>query len=1684
MKRILLCLFVCCALIGEAQVYNNEWIDYSKTYYKFKVGKTGLYRIAPAALATAGLGSASAQDFQLWRNGVQIPIYTSVATGVLSPTDYIEFWGEMNDGKPDKDLYRNADYQLNDKWSLESDTAVYFLTINTSGNNLRLTAAANNVAGNILPPEPYFMYTAGAYFREKINGGYAVHVDVQYLYSSSYDKGEGWSSNDFTGTHNSTLNNLETFDTGPTASFNIAVSGNAVSTRAYIVKINNDSITGGLVDFFNYARSSGTFPASLLSSNAANVQVINTGDRMVIHKYEITYPRKFSFGNSSNFEFKLPASAGNYLEISNFNFGTSAPVLYDLTNGQRYVADISAAPLIKIVLPSSASERNLVLVNEESANINSVTSFTQRNFTNYSIASNQGNYLIISNTALFAGPSGTNPVEDYRSYRSSAQGGGFNAKTYLSDELIDQFGFGIKQNPLGIRNFILYARRTFGITPAFVFIIGKGMDYTNQRYYESDPNSDKLNMVPTMGVPASDNLLTAEPGSSISQIPIGRLSVIYPKEITDYLNKIKENEQAQAALSPNFEDRGWMKNVIHLNGGGDPVLNAIVSSSFEDYKKIISDTLYGANVLTFTKESVSAVEQLNSNFKTSFEHGASLITYFGHSSSGTLSYNLDEPENYNNKGKYPSFLALGCSAGNFFGFTTARFTKHESISEKYVLAPERGMINFVASTHFGIVHYLKIWNDRMYKNIAATAYGKSIGEAIRLTAIDVLNFTSEEDFYSRSIIEELSLHGDPAVKINTHAKADYVITEPLVKLTPGFISVAEHSFKINAQFFNIGKAESKNIVIEIKRQFPDQTAKVIYRDTISGIRYSYSIDVDVPIDPTTDIGNNKIVVTVDADNNVDEFYETNNSITKEFLIYEDEARPIYPYNFGIVNQPATKLFFSTANPFSISKEYKIEMDTTELFNSPYKISKNISTKGGVDSVDMGATLVNNTVYYWRVAIVPASGDYKWNIASFVYLQNHDPGFNQSHAFQHFKSATQGIYLDSASRIWKHPPLKFSTEILAAIGTFPHSNESQQSVAVNGNAYIRSTCWFSSLVFNVFDAATNQPWVNQTVVNANWPANVGVGLYGSAANNCQPNRQNNFEFRYFDTTDRRKMMDFMRDVVPDGAYVLVRNMTLEDYWGRPQAYASDWAKDTAVYGSGQSLYQYLKNAGFADIDSFNRVRQWAFIYKKNDLSFAPHWVMTQGATDFNSLSANLTGLETDGHITSPVFGPVKKWKQLIWNGASLESPSGDNPRIDVVGIKKDNSQSILFSNVGLDQKTLDISAIDAKQYPSVQLRMHNTDSAKYTPYQLDYWRLTSDPAPEGAIAPNMFIKMSDTLEAGQPIDFKIAFKNVTPWNFDSLKVTMIVTDRNNVQHTLQVPKHRPLAGNDTIHIRQYVDTKAFSGLNNLYIEVNPDDDQPEQYHFNNFAYTKFFVTEDSLNPLLDVTFDNVHILNNDIVSSKPGILIKLKDESKWMLLTDTALVDVSVRYPNGTIKSFSFNNDTLKFTSPQSGNDNTATIDFKPYFTEDGNYELIISGKDGSGNVAGNLEYKVGFQVLNKPMISNLLNYPNPFTTSTAFVFTITGSEVPQNIKIQILTITGRVVREIIKDELGPLHIGRNITEFKWNGTDQYGQKLGNGVYLYRVVTNLNGKHLDKYTSEKDDTDKYFNKGYGKMYLMR
>lgn len=1695
MKRLLLPMLLFAGLFAQGQSYNNEWIDYGKTYYKFKVGADGLYRINQSVLVTSGLGSVPAEHFQLWRNGQQVPLYTSVQTGVFGVSDYIEFWGEMNDGKPDLPLYRIPDHQLNDKWSLETDTAFYFLTVNPSGTNLRLVPASNSLPTS-LTPEPFFIHTVGKYYKDKYHFGYAAVVG-EYVYSSNYENGEGFTSPNLAAnaTRTETFSNLfPSSNAGaPSPFLRINATGDALNPRQFEVRVNGNLVATQTMDYFDYVKAN--IPISITDINtgtaALAVKNISPGasDRMVIAKSELIYARDFNFGGANNFSFELPANAaGNYLEITGFNYGTLPPILYDLTNGKRYVADIINAPTIRIVLEQSASSRRLLLVTQDAAFPKQVTSLQQRNFINYALPANQGNYLIITHTALLNGSGGSTPVEDYRAYRNSAAGGSHNAKIYMIDQLVDQFGFGIKQHPLSVRNFIRWARNTFTSPVKNVFLVGKGLNYIHNRFYESNPDLPKLSFVPSFGFPASDNLLAADPGLNvIPKVPIGRLSVITADEITVYLNKVKEFEQHQAFLSPLIADKAWMKNVVHVIGANDGALGDALLASMNRFRDIIKDTFYGGNVNTFSKLTTAPVEQANvQKMYQLFEEGVGILTYFGHSSASTLEFNLDNPDGYNNQGKYPLFILLGCNAGNFYNFNLARLSSKETISEKFVLAPNRGSIASLASTHLGIVHYLDIYNSKVMTSASTTKYAKPMGEILIDAISKTFDLTTQNDYYARFHCEQSTLHGDPAITLSpSFQEPDYVIEDQLVKVNPSFISVAETSFKIDAKFMNIGKAIEKNIVVEVKRTYPDLSSEVIQRDTISGIRYIDSLSYTIPIVATRDKGLNKITIKVEADDQVDEIYESNNTVTKDVFIFEDELRPVYPYNYTIVNRQNIKLQASTANPFVAQKQYKMEIDTTKLFNSSLKREQTVFSSGGLVEFTPGITFVDSTVYYWRVGPVVTSGTPNWNYSSFIYLQNHtEEGFNQSHYYQHKESLNNEIAL-TANNVWAFDSIY--QNIFARNTIFPEGGTQQAefTVAVNGNQYIGGGCNFNAIIFNVFNPNSLAAWPNS------FTGPGGSGLYESLPQPCGPRREYNFEYSYLDTSGRRKMMSFLNNIVPDGYYVVARG-NISSSSPVPPKYPDVWMGDTTYYGSGNSLYHILKNQGFAILDSFNRPRTWIFIYKKNgQSSFQPVYTMAQTIYDKLTLIANIRTSDTAGYVLSPHFGRAKQWRQLRFNGTTAPDPAGiDSVRINLIGINNAGQESVIIPGIDPALQSFDISHISADDYPYLRLQLYSKDKVNYTPYQLKYWRITYDPVPEGAVAPNQFVQYKDSLDVGEPLNFKVAFRNVSHIPFDSLKVKMVITDRNNVANIIPLPRKKPLgiygSATDTVQIGSIINTASFPGKNTLFVEANPDDDQPEQHHFNNFAFRDFYVKPDSLSPLIDVTFDGVHILNRDIVSSKPDILIKLKDEAKWMILDDTSLVNVQVRYPSGVLRRFYFSNDTLRFTpAGQAPNtDNIASANLKPYFTEDGTYELIVTGKDRSSNEAGSIEYRVLFEVINKPMISNMLNYPNPFTTSTAFVFTITGNEVPQNIKIEIMTVTGKIVREITKSELGPLRIGRNITEFKWDGTDQYGQKLANGIYLYRVVTNLNGKSLDKYKAESDNTDKYFNKGYGKMYLMR
>ncbi len=1678
-------------LLGYSQQFNNEWIDFSKTYYKFKIATSGVYRITATDLNAAGLANEPAQNFQLWRNGKQVPVYTSVATGPLGG-GYIEFYGLQNDGTLDRNLYRTPELQLSDKVSLQTDSSTYFLTVNSGENNLRFANAANNVAGNTLPAEPYFIHSLRNNFVNRVHRGFASPAGGEYLYSSSYDIGEMMSSEDIYPASPLVLsfNNLAVASSGPNPSFKASIAGSAPNFRNFKIELNNTSIKDSTLSrFAAVVTTNPNVPLSVLAANNANFKITNASnsitDRIVIGFLELNYPRTFNFGGLTNFTFTLaPSGTGRYLEISNFNSGGSIPVLYDLTNNKRYVGDVTTPGLVKIVLPALAVAADFVLVSQATANMRSIPVLERRNFIDYKQAANQGNYLIISHPTLMVPFNGANQVELFRAYRASGVGGSFNAKVYDINELVDQFAYGVKKHPLSIKNFLKFARTNFATAPKFSFIIGHGLSYDDYRSYASFPQAEKLNLVPTWGYPASDVLLASNTMDPIIATPIGRISVLTPDEISRYLSKVKEYELAQASTNQTIENKAWMKNVVHVAGGNDLPLDLRLTSYLRGFENIIKDTLFGGTVANFNKTSTGPVTPIvSSAMEQSFEKGISILTYFGHSSATSLDYNLSDPANYNNTGKYPVFIVLGCNAGNLYAFDTSRFSLLSTLSEKFVLAKDKGSIAFIASTHFGLEYFLDNYTRQLYRSIGVTRYGKSIGENMQEAALNFIANGYSFEGYMHA--EQSTLNGDPAIKVNSHPLPDFAIETSQVRINPTIVSVADEKFIIKAYMYNLGKATGDSLLVRVKRQYPDGTTEFLFNKKIKSIRYMDSVALEVPIISSRDKGENKIIVSIDDDNSFTELSELNNTATATFNIFEDELRPVYPYNHSIVYKPAIKLTASTANPIGTNRQYAMEIDTTELFNSSFKVSRTATSAGGIIEFDPGVNYTDSMVYYWRVAPVPTSGAYRWNNASFVYLNGSSAGYNQSHFYQHTKSATNRLYIDSSSRKWKFKDVFNNLTIYNAIyersGT---AADNDYSVSLNGSTYIASACDGPVIQFNVFDPVTFKPWKNKTVN--------GVGLNGSTASDCKPNRNYNFDFLFGTPAQRLNAMKFM-DSIPNGYIVVVRDVI--SWQVSINKYVNDWKADEALYGAGNTLYHKLVAQGFSGLDSFYKPRAFAFVYKKNDnKTLAPVSKMSDGLLDAIILSVDIAGPDTAGVITSPKFGPAVAWKQVKWRG-NAEATPGDVVYVTVLGVKENGQEDSLY-RLNLSQQDFDISAVSATQYPYVKLRMITMDSVHLTPYQLRYWRVLYQPVPEGALAPSILYTSKDTLENGEMQNFSIAFKNISDAPFaDSIKVKLVVFDQNNVSTILAVPKLKKLNPGDTASVRIAVDTKTLTGSNTLFLDVNPNRDQPEQYLNNNFLYKNFFVKGDSYNPLMDVTFDGVHILNGDIVSARPKVRITLKDESKFLALDDTSLVSVFVRYPgnNGAMRRFSFGSDTLRFIPAEIGTGkNEATIEFSPSFLLDSDgdfYELIVRGKDKSGNPAGNAEYKVRFQVYTKPMISNMFNYPNPFTTSTAFVFTLTGSEVPQNLHIQIMTVTGKIVKDITKNELGDLHIGRNITDYKWDGTDQYGQKLANGIYLFRVITNLNGASLDKFKTidangDKVNTDQYFNKGYGKMYLMR
>lgn len=1672
----LLLLFGTGAFFGPqagAQPIGNEWIRSGNVYYKFKIKKQGLYRISQSRLSQLGMANVPGSQFAIFREGREVPIFTTTS-GVFGTGDYIEFYGDQADGKIDAELYTQPAYQPNPDVNLIDDTAYYFLTYDNTVH-ARLSQVANTLPSPLPAPASY----CWARSKPTINIRDAWCPGVSYsttefYYSGEFDLGEGYAYNGLASNVSLDIPVPKVFTGGPSAEFAFALSGHSNPTVfPYLpvqhwarVRINSNDVFDTAFTGYNMVKKKMAIPASSLSSGC-NLNVLDVANFFLLDA-SVRYPRTFDFSGTWSQRAFFQLEAGfRYLDISGFANGPQAARLYDFSQSKVYTA-VPNSGRLQYYLDPSASTRDLFLCGGDQ--VDAVEDFSEVRFRDYSQAANQGDYIILTHREYIeASPS---YVNDYRDYRAGMAGGSHKPLVVDVDELYDQFGYGFVFHPLAIRRFVKYALDQWATPPEYLFVIGKGVKYTEYRRYASDRASFPFVAVPTWGEPGSDNLYSRFNNSNRQLLATGRLSVYNNQQIGNYLEKVKAYEEAlKPAPIPTLQTDGWKKVGLHIAGANSIDLQDLVLvPTLAQCRQVFEDSLIGGKVTTIRKNSSSSVEEINDmTIDSIMGKGLRQITFYGHASSNGFDYNLNAPDNYNSKPRFPVFDAYGCSVAYIYTLTNSL-----TIGEKYLHSEKGGCIAMIAGDNTGWTSFLTPYAINLYKSLGYRNYGRTLGIQYRNNINDLLaNNPSDKSWYIHA--ESILLLGDPGLNQYNPSLPDFVVETDGLTTDPPIITTSIDSFDLKARIYNLGKATHDSLWVRVQHWRPNAGAPAFVDSVrLPYLMFSDSLSFKMPINPNLDIGLNRYIVKVDAGDEHEEISEANNEASLQVFIYSENLVPVYPKEFAIVYDKDLTLKASTLNAFAPSRNYKLEMDTTEQFNSPLKVSNEVISSGGVIKWKPGVLLMDSTVYYWRTAPdTLVDGKYSWTNSSFVFLEKGSEGWNQSHYYQYAKDKpfTNMQNNDNTGRKFAFATYnnKLRAEnavVFPALGNYDQVRESLNDIPL-----LKFACQHDgSLTIVVIDPKSGKPWMDTP-----------SGTAGSVPA-CDPRNRQVFEFSVENTSARNVLKAFLENI-PDGHYVLVRNYIHSGppgvLWNRQAS--AEWKADENVNGTGISLYHTLKGMGFSIIDQYDTKKPFLFFARKGTPTYPVHQLVGQDSTSFITFTAEFPSYPDSGQVASTLIGPAKEWKSMLWK-VSGNDPQQDDVAVEVYAVDAQQRESYFTTVRGSDTS---LAFISAQTYPYIRLRWLSADTVDRTSPHLDYWRVLYSPVPEAALNAAALFSFKDSLSEGQKGKLKVAIENLSPWPMSEMLVRYKVIDENNVSHPYSEVRYRALPGNDTLVAEVDIDLDKYPGTNYFMIEANPDNDQPEQYHPNNIGYLKVHMEADKKNPLLDVTFDGIHILDKDIVSSKPFIKILLNDENKFLPLNDTALLKLQLRAPNSQeLKDIPFDGTVCKFIPADlDKGKNEAWIEFRPYLEEDGVYRLIVGGKDKSGNIAGkSLKYEVDFTVENKPSITHVLNYPNPFSTSTQFVFTLTGSEVPSQFKIQILTVTGKVVREIKKTELGNLHIGRNLTEYKWDGKDEYGQLLGNGVYLYRVVTSIDGQSVEHRSNSK--IDKFFKNGYGKLYIMR
>ncbi|MEM4260480.1 MAG: C25 family cysteine peptidase [Candidatus Woesearchaeota archaeon] len=490
-------------------------------------------------------------------------------------------------------------------------------------------------------------------------------------------------------------------------------------------------------------------------------------------------------------------------------------------------------------------------------------------------------------------------------------------------------------------------------------------------------------------------------------------------------------------------------------------------------------------------------------------------------------------------------------------------------------------------------------------------------------------------------------------------------------------------------------------------------------------------------------------------------------------------------------------------------------------------------------------------------------------------------------------------------------------------------------------------------------------------------------------------------------------------------------------------SADAAQNILGYVGGTPPRNAIKNIGSLYIDSIRYRESWAILGRKGaSIGSVPE--------DYRKLFAGVATVEISknvtydtGYVVFPDMKFAKNWKYLKFE---TNKPLNSSINYIPVGIRANGQVDTLF-NLSTQSDSIDISNIDAKVYPSLKviaqfIANQNKESPEIFSLGASY-----DVVSELAMNYQTVSTDKDTIMQGQAIQFKARVFNVGKSDADSFKVKLDLIRNDNSSFTLidtLITRLKP--DSSVILTYNYVNT-IYDGYGNFNFRVIVDSSNVinEFLESNNIFLKPFYVKRDTSTSVSSssvwVKFNGQEIFDWDYVEPNSKVNIEIQ-YPVWFSVEDTSAIQI---YLNGFRKyayQLNYDYDTIE---------RKINIYFDASLPS-GEHNLRVFLKDIYGRISNQPLVERYFKVSQEVELLEVYNYPNPFKDNTYFTFILT--QLPEEAYIKIFTIAGRLIKEI---KLSPSQLNTNFNKIYWDGKDEDGDMISNGVYIYKFIVKKDSK---------------------------